>query len=442
MNPELRRNLWLEISPHRLIAMPAVLGMGFLVVASITNTPWYERVSWAALTVYFAVTLFWGTRLAAESISDEVRGKTWDLQRMSAIGPWEMTWGKLFGSTLFAWYGGALSLAVYVYAARDLPGIGGPVVALGLIASSVLLQSFAMAATLQSAQKGWASGSRWATFVPVLLFLFIGPGLVSFATRNVELVWFGVQFDSVNFLLVSTVIFSAWAVLGAYRVMCLELQLRTTPLVWCAFTLFLSIYFAGFLGGHPGARVGAFGYLCISGLAVSVTLAYAMLFSEQNSAMSMRRLLLLAGQRQWLRVFEEMPCWPGTVVLALIFAIGTIASSAIYRESFDLLKQMALMPLVFVFLLVRDAAILLFFAFAKQARRVEAMAVLYMVLLYWLLPGLLRMAGLDTASEIVLPLLIKAEYGSLIAAAQAGIAIFLCVARWRKNYGQAGRAAV
>ena len=158
--------------------------------------------------------------------------------------------------------------------------------------------------------------------------------------------------------------------------------------------------------------------------------------------MSMRRLLLLAGQRQWLQVFEEMPCWPGTVVLALIFAIGTIASSAIYRESFDLLKQMALMPLVFVFLLVRDAAILLFFAFAKQARRVEAMAVLYMVLLYWLLPGLLRMAGLDTASEIVLPLLIKAEYGSLIAAAQAGIAIFLCVARWRKNYGQAGRAAV
>lgn len=437
MNPELRRNLWLEISTHRLIAMPAVLGMGFLVVASITDSPWHERVSWVALTVYFVVALFWGARLAAESISDEVRGKTWDLQRMSAIGPWEMTWGKLFGATVFAWYGGLISLAVYMYAARDLPGIGGPVVALGLVAASVLLHAFAMAATLQAAQKGWNTGSRWATFVPVLVFLFLGPGLVNFATRHEALVWFGIGFDSVEFLLTSVTVFSAWAVFGAYRVMCLELQVRTTPLAWCAFTLFLSVYLAGLLGALPGARVGVFGYLCLSGLVVSLTLAYVMLFSEQNSAMTMRRMLLLAGQRQWLRVFEEMPCWPSTVVLAFIFAFGTIASAAVYRESVELLQQMALMPLVFVFLLVRDAAIVLFFAFAKQARRVEATAIMYMVLLYWLLPGLLRMAGLDTASEVVLPVLLKPEIGSLVALVQAGIAIFLCVARWRKNYAPA-----
>ena len=442
MNPELRRNLWLEMSPHRLIAMPAVLCMGFLLVAAINDNPWQERVSWAALTVYFVVTLFWGARLVAESISDEMRGKTWDLQRMSAIGPWDMTWGKLFGSTLFAWYGGALCLAVYVYAARDLPGVGGPVVALGLVAASVLLHAFSMAATLQAAQKGWNTGSRWATFVPVLAFLFVGPGLVSFAVRHPTLVWFGTEFDAVEFLLTSVMVFSVWAVFGAYRVMCLELQVRTTPLAWCAFTLFLSVYLAGLLGALPGAKVGVFGYLCLSGLVVSVTLAYAMLFSEQNSAMTLRRMLLHADRRQWQHVFEDMPCWPSTVVLAFIFAFGTIASAAVYRDSFDLVKQMALMPLVFVFLLVRDAAILLFFAFAKQARRVEAAAIIYMVLLYWLLPGLLRMAGLETASEIVLPLLIKPALGSVIAFAQAGIAIFLCVARWRKNYAQAGTPVI
>jgi hypothetical protein len=426
------------VSMHRLIAMPAMLGMGFLVVASINDLPWHERVSMAALTVYFVLTLFWGTRLAAEAISDEVRGKTWDQQRMSAIGPWDMTWGKLFGATAFAWYGGALCLAVYLFAARDLPGIGAPTVALALIAAGVLLHAFAMAVTLQSAQKGWSTGSRWATLLPVLIFLAIGPALAGVATRNEPLFWFGVRFGAVDFLLASILIFSAWAVFGAYRVMCLELQVRTTPLAWCAYTLFLSIYLAGFLGGHPGTTVGAFDYLCVSGLAVSVTLTYAMLFSEQNSAMTLRRMLLRAGQGQWLRVFEEMPCWPSTVVLACIFAIGIMVSPDLYRDHFELLNKMALMPLVIVFLLVRDAAILLFFAFAKQARRVEATALLYMVLLYWLLPGLFQMAGLDTVAEIILPLLIRPGVGSLIACAQAGIAIVLCVARWRKNYAQTG----
>ncbi len=30
MNPELRRNLWLELSTHRLIAMPVVLAAVFI----------------------------------------------------------------------------------------------------------------------------------------------------------------------------------------------------------------------------------------------------------------------------------------------------------------------------------------------------------------------------------------------------------------------------
>ena len=441
MNPELRRNLWLELSTHRLVAMPAVLGIGFLVVASTNDTPWNERVGWAALAVYFLLTLFWGTRLAAESISDEVRGRTWDLQRMSAIGPWAMTWGKLFGSTVFTWYGGVLCLAVYVVAARDLPGISGPPNALGLAAVGVLLHAFAMAITLQGAQKGWKASSRSAIFMPVLLFLALGPAVAGIASRRTTVFWYGAEFDSLYFVLASTLVFSAWAVLGAYRAMCLELQVRTTPLAWCAFALFLSIYVAGLLGGQPGARFGVFGYLCVSGLAVSIVLSYAMLFTEPNSAMTLRRMLLRAARRQWLRVAEEMPCWPCTVVLAFIFAIGTIAAAAAYRDSSELLNKLAVMPLVFVFLLMRDAGILMFFVLARQPRRVEATAILYMVLLYWLLPGVLRMLGLDSTADIVLPVLIDPLTGSLIACAQAAIAVVLCVGRWRKNYAESGRPA-
>jgi hypothetical protein len=318
-----------------------------------------------------------------------------------------------------------------------MPGIGGATVATGLAAASVLLHAFAMAVTLQSVRKGPGNGTRWASFLPVLLFLGVGPGLVSFAVRSASLTWYGVTFDTADFLLASTVVFSAWAVFGAYRVMCVELQVRTTPLAWCAFTLFLSAYVAGFPGAQAGAGIGVFSYLCVSGLAVSIALSYVMLFSEQNSAMGLRRVLLRAGKSQWLRVFEEMPCWPATVVLAFIFAAGTIANSVLHRHSMEFLNQLMLMPLVFAFLLARDAAIVLFFAFSRQAKRVEAAALIYMAVLYWLLPGLLRIGGMEAAADFVLPLFIAPATGSVIACVQAAIAIFLCVARWRKNYGVA-----
>lgn len=44
----------------------------------------------------------------------------------------------------------------------------------------------------------------------------------------------------VDFVLGSALVFAGWAVLGAYRVMCQELQVRTTPWAWLVFSLFLT----------------------------------------------------------------------------------------------------------------------------------------------------------------------------------------------------------
>jgi hypothetical protein len=64
--------------------------------------------------LFVVIVVLWGTRAAAQSIVGEIRDKTWDLQRLSAIGPWEMVWGKLFGSTLLMWFGGAICLVPIV----------------------------------------------------------------------------------------------------------------------------------------------------------------------------------------------------------------------------------------------------------------------------------------------------------------------------------------
>src|SRR5690606_1070629 len=113
MNAELLRNAWLELTPSRLLLAPIVLGAIFLVV-------WYasERdvgaVASAAGSIYFVIALVWGSRRAANALADEVTGSTWDSQRMTALGPWSMAWGKFVGGTAYVWYAALIALAVSV----------------------------------------------------------------------------------------------------------------------------------------------------------------------------------------------------------------------------------------------------------------------------------------------------------------------------------------
>ena len=97
MNAEFRRSLWLELSMHRLIAMPVALALVLALVYAMSDDPW-ESIAVTAAWIGSALLGRWGVRSTAESVGDEMRARTWDAQRMSALGPWSMTWGKLFGA--------------------------------------------------------------------------------------------------------------------------------------------------------------------------------------------------------------------------------------------------------------------------------------------------------------------------------------------------------
>ena len=121
MNPEFKRNLWLEMSPSRLAIMPGVLALiGLLVYVLNPDDP--QRSLFVAFSVLFVgLTVGWGSLLVVSSINNEVSERTWDQQRLSALSPWDMAWGKLFGSAAYAWYGGLLCALVAVVAALSGP---------------------------------------------------------------------------------------------------------------------------------------------------------------------------------------------------------------------------------------------------------------------------------------------------------------------------------
>ena len=145
MNPELRRNLWLEFSAHRLIAMPAIIVLIGMFIYAISKEDALKNLAIAAAVGAVVLLPLWGARLAMESVTEEARDRTWDAQRLSSIGPWQMTWGKLLGATAFVWYGGAICLLLFIFAGVGQLYIPVLKTASIIIAGSILLQAVMLA---------------------------------------------------------------------------------------------------------------------------------------------------------------------------------------------------------------------------------------------------------------------------------------------------------
>ena len=106
MNPEFQRNLWLEASPRRLAWAGVVLLLIYgATVAATRDNPLgpLPALGGVGAAVFVACAMIWGARAAASSVLSEISDRTWDFQRLSALDPWAMTWGKLAGGR--AWPG-------------------------------------------------------------------------------------------------------------------------------------------------------------------------------------------------------------------------------------------------------------------------------------------------------------------------------------------------
>ena len=71
MNPEFRRNLWLELTPRRVLLMVIVLGLAFFAAALSGGTDY--RPAWVAEMAYYFIVVIWGSRNAALSVVGEIR---------------------------------------------------------------------------------------------------------------------------------------------------------------------------------------------------------------------------------------------------------------------------------------------------------------------------------------------------------------------------------
>ena len=421
MNPELQRLLWLTVTPQRLLVIPLILLGGAYALVHILPV----ALPTLAASAFVVLTMLWGARAAAAAVTDEVRAHTWDLQRLSALGAWSMTWGKLSGATLLPWYAVILCLGMYLSA----PGDGLRNAALVQSAALVLLALTAQALGLLGALLGvHRTRHRQAGLHFALVLLALGvlvplPGLIeppplAPLVGNDVIVWAGRSWSATAAAVLLLAAGAAWSLLAAYRAMRVELQIPSLPWAWCGGIVFWGVVGAGFAGA---ATFGGLSWA--AGIAsVAIVGQYVAGFALARDPIQYRRLLQALRARRLAAGLRVVPPWMIAAGLALPSAAWLALTGAPGAAS---LLTCALLAL-------RDMGLLTWASLRAARARPEAMTLVYLLILNHVAPGMARAADLEGVAALLAPAG-DADSGAacLLAALHAAIALVLATYAWR-----------
>ncbi len=427
MNPEFQRHLILEFSFARLIGMPLFLGVIFSLTYLLDDRQLHEATANTAMTLYIFIVLFWGARQAAESIFDEVRNHTWDIQKTSAISAWSLAWGKLFGSTLFNWYGGLLCLLAYSAATPAVKTLG--MVWIYALGSGLLAQSLSLLVSLLSLRRKQSFNSIINYgFIFIALVFFFPLILGDFKAYTDAITWYNQTFTSLNFIAISLILACAWTIIGCYRLLAEALQIRTLPWIWLLFIGFLILYCNGFSTSSTGHTAATFSLVEWT-FTLCLLLTYILILVDNNNPMAARRLWIYSNQEQWQRVLEEMPCW----LINLLLLIPATLQLSMFQH-YEVMEKLTFYPIALFLLVLRDVSIILYFNYAPNPKRALGLSLLFLTFLYWILPAIFIEIDSLFMAAVFLPLF-SDNIGSaiLFAAAQVGLIGFLLWQRWQKS---------
>jgi len=410
MNPEFGRNVWLELTPGRMIVMAAVLAFAFF-AAALTDGVLVGPAGIAQIG-YYLIIVIWGTRNAARSVVGEIRDCTWDGQRLSSLPAGTMMWGKLFGATIINWFGGSICLAVILAEVMQRSGIVAALVqlvyfvALGIIAQSASLLASLIAVGRRQARTQFEIFVYQAVGIlaAIVVWAIADPtgSRIGGLPRPDAVAWWGQRVPSEPFLLVSLAVFAAWTLTGCYREMRLELKMRNGPFVWLGFLAFIGIYVAGFdawLSSNSAlAQLDAVARRLFLAGTVYIVLGYVMAILEAKDRVRYRWLGSELGRFHVGKVFAGLQGWMMSYLAAVI-----VSGILLIRLSLSPLVQEEATIGATLGFFTRDIAIIVLMNMLWRRRGGDFAAIAILVLLYAFLPSIFSSLQLSAAQALWAP---------------------------------------
>lgn len=446
-NPELIRNLWLEFTPHRLIATPIVLIALFYLMYKISGP--FNASGVVANTAFYVFAFFsfiWGTHCAANAVTEEINNHTWDWQRTSAIKPFTMSIGKLLGSTSFTWFGAAIALFAFMWFSSAQAGtenLGSRV--LILILGALFTHALALLFSVEALS--YERHQKVRSFKYFLISLIIG-GTLTYSTYIAnsslnfvdKMQWHSNTYHTGTFYFSSLIIFFAWSILGVYRNMRLELQHRNIPWVWGAFTLFCMVYYSGFASFKPDlgfdrledAQKVVRNSPLYTAFLVGAFLTYISFLSENIGKLRYQKALSALKFKGILDALERLPRWP--VSFGLVVIVGLWLGTTTGFEIEHVVFKPFVFAISFILFMLRDVLICHYFHFGKKIKRGTITTIFYFLILYFLVPMILKVLHFGTLAACFWP-----NFGSEPVASIFGALVQVCIigylvySRWHEN---------
>lgn len=441
LGPEFQRNIWMRFSLFSVLVIPALIAAGVGLVylghmiyenqAELSRAlnglpaPLYEASPhWSAGTlawaVPFMIVMLFGLGIleAGSSFTAELRNKTWDLQKVSAISPFHLLVGKVFGSTSYAWFVSLCLMVVILFSYSHLfkdmtvvPDDGSAVqpvliypapwhvfmLGVMIVFSALCGHVVAAYVSIKSLRAGSFSGFRgllvggvasffaFAFFRVLFEIPFVSEGDLSKQVKTIS--WYGHDIQSRWLVFSIFVYFVIWAIIGLYRMIREELNFQRTVLVKLAFLLSLSAVFAGFGVEYSGqfstylVNTDQTLQFSIIPFLVFLMATYYALNSSAKSFVPYQRFLHALKSRQYRRVFETIPDWIILLPLTLIFWVFV---------TFDQVTEKAsVLPYILfaiILFMIRDALVTHYLLLGGRFKRGRAMEALFKFFAYVILP--------------------------------------------------------
>jgi hypothetical protein len=440
-NPEFRRNLWIQFTGTRV--MVGALIVGLLLISSLAiDVALTQRnfvpdiTAFVARWLAIAILLFWAGHNAAGAVLREIRGRTWDAQRLSTLHPWAMAWGKLFGATSLPWV--AALICAVAYLVSDLL-VGGPgrtpgtviAVVFGVLGYGLVCQATGMLGSMArlSGRPGERGGGTTLAHAFGLVATGILAAYIYWAIEN-EGRWFGFEIGTRALRLITIWFFALWAVVGVYRRMRRELQMRSTPWAWLLFLATFVVYGEGLAYGRGQAEIA----LALPAGLVAVML-WAVTLIEAKDPLSLRQSLQRFGHGYWRDGATLVPLWLVTyIVFVIVAGVSIVLASgggAIHIPG-QPQAEVLLMLVGMLLFLTRDVLIVQILALGREANLAGISGAVIWFVSYFAIPAVLIAGQQQHLLGLTVP---TGQGGWLIAvlpaAVQAAICVVLFAVRWR-----------
>jgi hypothetical protein len=301
-NPELRRNLRIELSPRRLFTVGLITAVfALIVLPSLVpgNRPIASTLNAALMTPYLLVVL-WAQKITLvfgggvscwRAVRRERELNTFDFQRITRLSPLELAVGKLFGAPALAYSVTLCLVPPAVFSAAT----SGSFFLMQLLRSYVLLftgslvvHTFALMISTISDKGGSVSGVVLLLLLqvfPVIGWFFMAAAVAS--PQNVRDLsgfrFYGLAIPPTLLWAAIELGFAAWPLLAVVRNIKLDLEAMQlfTVLQAVGFAIYCNFVWIGFYPWRAGSAPAIAGPLLFFGAAVFYMVGIGVLQSRE-----------------------------------------------------------------------------------------------------------------------------------------------------------------